>query len=126
MRTRDVSMSSRISGRSDADVNMKVSALFGRDTELRGLRTLIERVVDDVQWLDGPTAEVLAFLARRVGGDPIVIISALRRGHAGLFANAGLPELDLLGLDDTSARQVLGVAAGDLSVAERERILQQS
>src|SRR5438876_4877534 len=47
MRTRAVSMSSTISGRSDADVNMKFSALFGRDTELRVLRTLIERIGDE-------------------------------------------------------------------------------
>jgi hypothetical protein len=40
-------------------------------------------VIDDVQWLDQPTRDVLAFVARRVGGDPIVIIAAARTGYLG-------------------------------------------
>ena len=31
-------------------------------------------VIDDTQWLDRPTQEVLAFVARRVGLDPILMI----------------------------------------------------
>jgi len=83
-------------------------------------------VVDDVQWLDPPSQDVLTFLARRVSGDPIVLIGVVRKGHDITFAAAGLPELDLLGLDEASARAVLGRHAVDLSYADTERILREA
>lgn len=39
--------------------------------------------IDDVQWLDAPTARVLAFVVRRVEDAPIRILVALRVGAAG-------------------------------------------
>ena len=83
-------------------------------------------VVDDVQWLDPPSQDVLTFLARRVSGDPIVLIGVVRKGHDVAFAAAGLSELDLLGLDEASARAVLGRHAVDLSYADTERILREA
>jgi DNA-binding CsgD family transcriptional regulator len=82
--------------------------------------------VDDVQWLDQPTQDVFTFLARRVSGDPIVLIGVVRKGHDVAFAAAGLSELDLLGLDEASARGVLGRHAVDLSYADTERILREA
>ena len=35
-------------------------------------------VVDDAHWLDRPTADVLAFVARRIESDPIVLLAATR------------------------------------------------
>jgi hypothetical protein len=46
--------------------------------------------VDDVQWLDGPTQAALAFVARRVSGDPIVVVGTTRLGFSGPFHAAGL------------------------------------
>jgi len=83
-------------------------------------------VVDDVQWLDRPSQEVLTFVARRVSGGPIAIVGTVRKGHACPFATAGLTVLDVLGLDDESARGVLSANAGDLGHADRERILQEA
>ncbi|MFF9409776.1 AAA family ATPase [Streptomyces anandii] len=40
-------------------------------------------VVDDAQWLDPPTAEILAFLARRAGAGPAVLV-AVRTGGTGM------------------------------------------
>ena len=39
-------------------------------------------VVEDAQWLDRPTGDVLAFVARRLGSEPIVLLTALREGQA--------------------------------------------
>jgi len=80
-------------------------------------------VADDMHWLDRPTQDVLAFLARRVDGDPIVVIGTVRSGQPSPFTQAGLAELELRGLTDAAARDVLAVSAADLSPVARERIL---
>ena len=49
-------------------------------------------VVEDAHWLDRPTADVLAFVARRIESDPIVLLAAARDGYASVLADAGLPE----------------------------------
>ncbi|MGC5342757.1 AAA family ATPase [Streptomyces sp. DT171] len=38
-------------------------------------------VVDDAQWLDAPTAEILVFLARRAGPGPAVLVALRTDGH---------------------------------------------
>ena len=83
-------------------------------------------VADDVQWLDRPTQDALAFVARRVSQDPVVVVAAARTGHPGPFAAADLPELDVGGLDDSSARKVLAAHAAELSAADQERILAEA
>ncbi len=83
-------------------------------------------VADDVQWLDQPAQAVLTFLARRLSSDPCVLIGAVRKGHDIAFATAGLPELDLRGVDETSARDVLARHAAGLSYADTERILREA
>jgi len=80
-------------------------------------------IADDVQWLDQPSQDALTFIARRVSGDPIVVIGSVRKGYDIAFAAAGLPELDVQGLDDVSARAVLAEHGGDLSYASQQRIL---
>jgi predicted ATPase len=39
-------------------------------------------VVEDAHWLDRPTADVLAFVARRIESDPVVLLVATRDGYA--------------------------------------------
>jgi DNA-binding CsgD family transcriptional regulator len=82
--------------------------------------------VDDLHWLDHPSQEVLAFVARRVSDDPIVIIGTARPGYPGPYRDAGLPELTLAGLDDAAARALLTPRAGGLGYADRERILREA
>ncbi|WP_328760437.1 ATP-binding protein [Streptomyces sp. NBC_00271] len=79
--------------------------------------------VDDVQWLDQPTHDAIAFLARRISRDPIVVLGAIRKGHTGPFITSGLLELEVQGLDDASACEVLSVHADNLSPSDRDRIL---
>lgn len=83
-------------------------------------------VVDDVQWLDRPTQEVLAFVARRIGADPVVMVAAARSGHDVPLTWAGLTELHVRQLDDDSARRLLSLHAGDLGAADRQRILTEA
>ncbi len=83
-------------------------------------------VADDVQWLDQHTHDTLAFVARRLSGDPIVILGAVRRGHEGPFSSAGLTEIDLRGLDEASSSQLLASTAPELDNAHRDRILTEA
>jgi DNA-binding CsgD family transcriptional regulator len=83
-------------------------------------------LVDDVQWLDRPTQEVLAFVARRISVDPVVFVAAARNGDDMPLASAGLAELHVGELDEDSARSLLAAHAGDLNSADRERILTEA
>jgi DNA-binding CsgD family transcriptional regulator len=83
-------------------------------------------VAEDVQWLDRPTADVLAFLARRIGSDPIVLLAATRDGYASALANAGVPELRLAGLDGAESAALLDDVAPQLPLAARSRILHEA
>ncbi len=92
----------------------------------QGAQCPVLLVADDVQWLDPPTADVLTFIARRLASDPIVLIGTVRNGHQVAFTSAGLPALDLRGLDDGSARAVLAANDADLGYAARERIMREA
>jgi DNA-binding CsgD family transcriptional regulator len=80
-------------------------------------------IVDDVQWLDAPTGEVLAFVSRRLRHDPVVMISGLRDGHEVALSSADASEINLQGLDSKSARELLAMVASDLSAADRRAVL---
>ena len=65
-------------------------------------------LVDDAQWLDEASAQVLAFTARRVGAERMALVFAVRDpSDVDLRPFAGLPELRLDGLGDSDARTLL-------------------
>ena len=45
-------------------------------------------IVDDAHWLDRPSADVLAFVARRIESDPVLLLVAARDGYPSAFADA--------------------------------------
>ncbi len=87
-------------------------------------------LADDAHWLDGATADVLAFVARRVGDDRVAIVAALRDGEplvadgASALAEAGWPEQRLAPLDDAAAAELLDRVAPELDERRRARILE--
>ncbi len=81
-------------------------------------------IAEDAQWLDADTCEVLAFVARRVELEPIVLLFAIRDGNGGRFAEARLPELRLDGLDETDAARLLDRHAPSLAHDARRRLLE--
>ena len=76
-------------------------------------------VVDDVQWLDRSSAQVLAFVSRRLAAESVILLFAERQPGA-IEELAGLPELLLAGLPDASARKLL---ASVIAVPVDERVL---
>jgi DNA-binding CsgD family transcriptional regulator len=83
-------------------------------------------IIDDAQWLDAPTKDVLAFLARRIQDDAVLLLVAVRRGHVLALASATSSVLEIRGLDDTSSRTVVETTGVDLTATERENILEQA
>jgi AAA ATPase-like protein len=83
-------------------------------------------IVDDAQWLDLASAQVLAFVARRLQAERIAIVCAARAG-SGDEVLAGLPVLPVAGLDDDDARTLLvGNLHGALDSAVCDRIIAES
>src|SRR5690348_6738668 len=69
-------------------------------------------LVDDAQWLDQVSVEVLGFIARRLYADQAGVLLAVREGERQAAAGlAGLPELVLGGLPEEVAGQLLAVSA---------------
>ena len=87
-------------------------------------------VVDDAQWLDQASAHVLGFVGRRLLAEPVALVFAVRTPAPGAAATdhlAGLPELQLGGLDEQSARALLAtVISGPLDESVRARILEET
>jgi len=83
-------------------------------------------IAEDAQWLDGATADALAFVARRVEAEPIVLLIAVREGTESVLAEAELPELPVGGLDQTAASALLDAHTPDLAPNVRERLLDEA
>ncbi len=69
-------------------------------------------VIDDAHWLDSPSADALAFTARRLHSEGVVILMAMRATEPSAFDPAGLPLLEVVGLSETCAREVLADRVG--------------
>ena len=83
-------------------------------------------LVDDVQWLDRSSVQVLAFVARRLVAEAVVLVFAEREPST-LEELAGLPELRLAGVPDASARELLASVIGPpLDERVRDRILAET
>jgi DNA-binding CsgD family transcriptional regulator len=83
-------------------------------------------VVDDAQWLDQSSAEVLAFVARRLRADSVALLFATRPS-SDLDVFAGLPGLRLEGLRAPEARELLReVVRGPLDERVADRIVAET
>jgi DNA-binding CsgD family transcriptional regulator len=83
-------------------------------------------LIDDAQWLDQASAQVLAFAARRLLAEPVAVVFAVREPGANREL-AGLPELVVHGLRDGDARSLLeSVIPGRLDARVRDRIVAET
>jgi DNA-binding CsgD family transcriptional regulator len=68
-------------------------------------------LVDDAQWLDQVSMEVLGFVARRLYADRVGVLFTVREGEGDTAALGGLPELVLGGLPEEAGGQLLAASA---------------
>ncbi|GLW99503.1 helix-turn-helix transcriptional regulator [Microtetraspora sp. NBRC 16547] len=76
-------------------------------------------LIDDAQWCDQASIDALVFAARRLDAEGVAMVFAARAG----FHAAGLPELQLGGLDGAAAAALL---PADLPPQVRERLIEES
>jgi len=103
-------------------------------TALAGLDLLSEAasetpalvIVENADALDRSTADVLAFVARRLEYEPIVLIAATREGYDTPLLHAGLQVLHLEPLDQSAAAALLDDSAPGIPTAVRQRVLDEA
>jgi DNA-binding CsgD family transcriptional regulator len=89
-------------------------------------------VLDDVQWIDAASGDVLSFAVRRLDGDPVAVLAAVRDGDhdAGRVLAGGfdrdVPKLTLGPLDRVDARRLLDLRSPGLAARLRERVLDEA
>lgn len=82
--------------------------------------------VDDAQWLDVASAQVLEFVARRLATGPVAMVFAVR-DSTDRQELLGLPELMIDGLDSADAAVLLkSVVSGVIDSRVRDRIVAES
>jgi DNA-binding CsgD family transcriptional regulator len=81
-------------------------------------------VVDDLPWVDRASAKVFGFVARRLDGIRIGLLSAARSGEDSLFDRAGLPVLDVLPLEYQAAAALIGEKFPALASRSRRSVLE--
>ncbi|HEY5834050.1 helix-turn-helix transcriptional regulator [Streptomyces sp.] len=100
-----------------------------------GVLTLLSRLadggpllllVDDLQWLDAASSDVLAFLARRLEGEPIGLFAAARGHRLPPRLEGVLPTLTIGPLDPVACDLLLDRQAIPFSRAQRQQILEQA
>jgi DNA-binding CsgD family transcriptional regulator len=97
-------------------IGLAVRSLLALSAEERPLLC----VVDDAQWLDGPSARVLGFVGRRLHGLPVGLLVALRERRDEL---SGLPAIELNGLSPEEARLLIEwMLPGPMDVEVRARV----
>jgi AAA ATPase domain len=100
-------------------------ATLGLLAEVAAERPLL-CVVDDAQWLDAASAQVLGFVARRLEAESVAIVLAVR-GLPDRRELAGLPELAVRGLPHAEARALLESALpGRLDEGVRDRLVAET
>jgi predicted ATPase len=103
-------------------VGLAVLGLLSAAAEERPLLCLVE----DAQWLDAASEQILGFVARRLLAESVVMVVAVREPHARHDFD-GLPELPLRGLGEEDARTLLMSAVpGRLDDRVRDRIVAET
>jgi DNA-binding CsgD family transcriptional regulator len=92
-----------------------VFAGFGGVVKSLAVQQPVVVAVDDLQWLDGPTARALEFVGRRLRDEPVALIAAAR-------AEAAVPHDNASWLDDRDRLRLHPLSAGALHELIKQRL----
>ena len=99
-------------------------AVLGLLSEVSGKQPLV-CVVDDMQWLDRLSAQILSFVARRLLAEPVGLVFAVRE-PSDEPELAGLPQQVVAGLSGRDARALLDAIPGRLDAGVRDRMVAET
>jgi DNA-binding CsgD family transcriptional regulator len=103
-------------------VGLAVLGLLSAAAEERPLLCLVE----DAQWLDAASGQILGFVARRLLAESVAIVVTVREPNDRRDFD-GLPELELRGLAEKDARTLLmGAVPGRIDDRVRDRIVAET
>ncbi|MDP9862553.1 MULTISPECIES: ATP-binding protein [Streptosporangium] len=103
-------------------VGLATLTLLAEEAAVRSLLV----VAEDVHWLDRASADVLAFVARRIESEPIAMIATLREGERSPLQDAGLFPMPVDRLSDEVAAELLDSIAPGLTSAVRTWLLEEA
>jgi DNA-binding CsgD family transcriptional regulator/energy-coupling factor transporter ATP-binding protein EcfA2 len=83
-------------------------------------------IVDDLQWVDRPSAAILGLVSRRLAGTRAGFLGAARTGEAGFFETSGLPELRVGALSGDASSSLVDAEFPGLAARVRQRVLTES
>lgn len=83
-------------------------------------------VAEDAHWLDRATVDVLTFVARRLGSEPVVLLAAVRDGIASPFDDSALPSMTVARLSQLASAMLLDAVAPGLGLTVRQRLLEEA
>jgi DNA-binding CsgD family transcriptional regulator/tetratricopeptide (TPR) repeat protein len=69
-------------------------------------------VVDDAHWLDDASAAALLFTARRLQGEAVALVFAMREEEGENLDVRDLPQLDIGGVDEAAAEEIIADQTG--------------
>jgi DNA-binding CsgD family transcriptional regulator len=110
-----------------ADAGLEESFVVGAGA-LGALAAAAERspvvvLVDDLQWLDDPTRDALAFVIRRLSADAVAVVLASRPEGLGDLGRVVTAVAEVAPLDDASAGALLARNAGAADPASTAALL---
>ncbi|RPF37346.1 LuxR family transcriptional regulator [Streptomyces sp. TLI_185] len=103
-------------------VALAVLELLAEEADRQPLLLLI----DDLQWIDSSSRDVLRFVARRIRDLPVLVVAASRLHSPDSYAVSALPDLPLQPLGRSAAAELLDAGAPHLSAPLRALILERA
>jgi DNA-binding CsgD family transcriptional regulator len=110
----------------DPPERLVVAAAALRLLQVASEKCAVLLIVDDLQWVDGASAEVFFFIARRVHGSRLGFLAAARTGSNALLGHVNLDEYELPPLDDQSSNDLLRQRFPTLSHRVRQRLVTEA
>ncbi|MFD5511568.1 ATP-binding protein [Streptomyces sp. NPDC127051] len=100
-----------------------VQVLLSRTAARRGPIAL---VIDDVAWLDRPSAVVLGTVARNLRTASLALLAASRTGDESFLSSTGIPSHEVQALDEESANALVADRFPAMAARVRQRLVAEA